>query len=363
MLRVQSPIIPIVGEMVKRHPGTISLGQGVVHYGPPRAVATATADAILNDPRVHRYGLTFGLDALLDAIRAKLEKENGIRVGEDRRIAVTAGSNMAFVNAVLAIADPGDEIILSSPFYFNHEMAIDIAGCRAVIVPTDAEYQPQLSAIEAAITDRTRAVVTISPNNPTGAVYSKADLTTINDICRRRGIYHIADEPYEYFVYPPAAHFSPGSIPNSAPYTLSLYSLSKAYGMAGWRVGYMVIPADLEEAVKKIQDTNLICPSVASQLAATAALAAGRAWCLEQIAPFAAVRDLVFNELQKLGDRVRVPLPGGRSVRPDAAQYAPPRHGDCRGPHQTVRRGGDAGFALWRPRRVLSSRCVWRAGS
>src|SRR5580693_4142092 len=94
MLRVQSPIIPIVGEMVKRHPGTISLGQGVVHYGPPRSVSVAAADAILNDPRVHRYGLTFGLDVLLDAIRAKLEKENGITVGDDRRIAVTAGSNM-----------------------------------------------------------------------------------------------------------------------------------------------------------------------------------------------------------------------------------------------------------------------------
>src|SRR5580700_8222158 len=105
---VQTPVISVVGEMVKRHPGAISLGQGVVHYGPPRSVASATADAILNDPRVHRYGLTFGLDALLDAIGAKLEKENGTKVGPDRRIAVTAGSNMAFVNAVLAIADVGD---------------------------------------------------------------------------------------------------------------------------------------------------------------------------------------------------------------------------------------------------------------
>lgn len=311
MLRVQSPVIPIVGEMVKKHPGTISLGQGVVHYGPPRSVAQAAADAILNDPRVHRYGLTFGIDALLDAIRAKLEKENGVHVGENRRIAVTSGSNMAFLNAVLAIADPGDEIVLLSPFYFNHEMAIDIAGCRAVIVPTDAEYQPDLPAVEAAITARTRAVVTISPNNPTGAVYSAADLTAINELCRRRGIYHVADEAYEYFTYAPAKHFSPPSIPGSEGYTFGLYSLSKAFGMAGWRVGYMVMPAHLEEAVKKIQDTNLICPTLASQLAAVAALAAGRSWCQTQIAPFGAVRDLVLSELQKLGDRIHVPTPGG----------------------------------------------------
>lgn len=311
ILRVQAPIIPVVGEMVKRHPGTISLGQGVVHYGPPQSVAAAAADAVLNDPRVHRYGLTFGLDALLAAAAAKLENENGTRVGPESRIAVTAGSNMAFVNAVLAIADVGDEIILSSPFYFNHEMAIDIAGCRAVVVPTDRAYQLDVAGIEAAITDRTRAVVTISPNNPTGAVYSAADLTAINQVCRRRNIYHIADEAYEYFTYGQSKHFSPASLPGSAGHTISLYSLSKAYGMAGWRVGYMVIPAHLEEAVKKIQDTNLICPPLASQLAACAALAVGRAWCEEQIAPFGAVRDLVLNELQKLGRRIDVPTPGG----------------------------------------------------
>jgi aspartate/methionine/tyrosine aminotransferase len=311
MLHVQTPVIAVVGEMVKRHPGTISLGQGVVHYGPPASVAPATADAILKDPKVHRYGLTFGIDGLLDAIRKKLAQENGITIGDNRRIAVTAGSNMGFLNAILAVADVGDEIILSSPFYFNHEMAIEIASCRVVVVPADAEYQLDVTAIDAAITPRTRAVVTISPNNPTGAVYSKADLTAINDICRRRGIYHIADEPYEYFTYASATHFSPGSLPDSAAHTISLYSLSKAYGMAGWRVGYMVIPAHLEEAVKKIQDTNLICPPVASQVAAAAALAAGRAWCQSQIAPFGAVRNLVLSELQKLGDRIHVPTPGG----------------------------------------------------
>jgi len=311
MLAVQSPMISVVGEMIKRHPGTISLGQGIVHYGPPAAVAEAVARAAAGDAAVHRYSLTFGIDALLDAASAKLEADNGVSIGPDRRIAVTAGGNMGFVNAVLAVADPGDEIIVLSPFYFNHEMAIEIASCRTVAVATDRDYQPDLPAIERAITSRTRAIVTISPNNPTGAVYSESSLRAVNDLCRDRGLYHIADEAYEYFTYGPARHFSPATIAGGERHTIGLYSLSKSFGMAGWRVGYMVIPAHLEEAVKKIQDTNLICPPVLNQIAGVAALAAGRTWCQPRAAAFAGVRDLVIDELRRLGDRVRVPPPQG----------------------------------------------------
>ncbi len=145
---------------------------------------------------------------------------------------------MGFLNAILAITSPGDEIILQTPYYFNHEMAVAIAGCRAIPVPTDSNYQLRLDAIRQAITGRTRAIVTVSPNNPTGVVYSEADLRQINALCASSGIYHITDEAYEYFTYDGAEHFSPGSIPDSAESTLSLYTLSKAYGFASWRIGY-----------------------------------------------------------------------------------------------------------------------------
>ncbi len=311
MIDVQSPMIPVVGEMVKRHPGTISLGQGVVKWGPPAGVAQAVGQGAAADPRVDRYSLAFGIDTLLDALRAKLESENATQVGPDRRIVVTAGSNMGFLNAVLAVADLGDEVIILSPYYFNHEMAIEMAGCRAVVVATDDAYQPVVSRIEGAITDRTRAVVTISPNNPTGAVYSRQALEEINALCTRRGVYHIADEAYEYFTFGDHRHYSPGSAKGAERHTISLYTFSKAYGMAGWRVGYMVIPAHLEEAVKKVQDTNLICPPVICQIAAESALHAGRDWCQVRVAELAEVRDLVIAELESLGDRVRVPQPGG----------------------------------------------------
>ena len=308
---VQAPMISVVGEMIRRHPGTISLGQGVVHYGPPAAVTAAVANAVTNDPRVHRYGPTLGLDSLLQSATQKLKIENNTTINSKRRVAVTAGSNMGFLTALLAIADPGDEIILLSPFYFNYEMAIDIANCKAVKVATDAQYLPDVAAIEAAITVKTRAIVTISPNNPTGAVYPQATLRTINALCAQRGIYHITDEAYEYFVYASAEHFSPASIAGAEDHTISLYSLSKAYGMAGWRVGYMVLPAHLEESIKKIQDTNLICPPILNQIAAEAALSVGRTYCDSKITGFSEVRRMVFEELSHLGDRVCVPTSNG----------------------------------------------------
>jgi aspartate/methionine/tyrosine aminotransferase len=168
MQSVQSPIIPVVGELIRSNPGTISLGQGVAYYGPP-VEAFEYIQKFLADAENHKYRLVQGIPELLEAIEDKLERENGICIDEDSRIVVTAGGNMGFVNAVLAITDPGDEIILLLPYYFNHEMAVVIADCKAVCVPTDENYQLQPDLIRAAITDRTRAVVTISPNNPTGA--------------------------------------------------------------------------------------------------------------------------------------------------------------------------------------------------
>ncbi len=214
---------------------------------------------------------------------------------------------MAFVNALSAIADPGDEIILLSPYYFNHEMAVGMLNCRPVIAPTIADHQLDVSQIADRISPRTRAVVTVSPNNPTGAVYSREALTAVNDLCRAQNIYHIHDEAYEYFVFDGAKHFSPASLPGSADHTISLFSFSKAYGFASWRIGYMVMPAPLLTAVKKVQDTVLICPPVISQYAAAGALTAGGAWCREQIEPFNRVRHLVLDELEKLSSICRVP--------------------------------------------------------
>ena len=298
---VQTPIIHVVGEMIQSHPGVISLGQGVVSFAPP----TEAVDEIgqfLADPEHHKYQLVDGIPELLDALTSKLETENGICLGDESSVIVTAGSNMGFVNVVLAVADPGDEIILQTPYYFNHEMAIRMAGCVPVLVDTDSEYQLQPDAIRQAITPRTRAVVTVSPNNPSGAMYPEAVLREVNALCRAHEIYHVHDEAYEYFAFGETPHFSPGSIAGAANHTISLFSLSKAYGFASWRIGYMVTPHVLLEAVKKIQDTILICPPAISQFAAVGALKAGLAFCRSHLESLAETRILIRSELERLGD-------------------------------------------------------------
>jgi aspartate/methionine/tyrosine aminotransferase len=310
MQSVQTPIIPVVGELIRANPGTISLGQGVAYYGPPPE-AVEHIQKFLADPENHKYKLVQGIPELLQAIEKKLAAENGIALGDDQRIVVTAGANMGFMNAVLAVTDPGDEIILNLPYYFNHEMAVAIADCRAVCVPTDDDYQLQPEVIERAITDDTRAVVTISPNNPSGAVYSEQSLRRINDLCRQRNIYHISDEAYEYFTYDGAVHFSPGSIEGSADHTISLYSLSKAYGFASWRVGWMVIPESLYMPVKKIQDTILICPPVVSQWAAVGAMHAGRVYCQDRLRVTTEIRHIVLNKLRQIDEFVTIPRADG----------------------------------------------------
>lgn len=224
MLRVQTPMIPLIGEMIARRPGTISLGQGMVHYGPPEAALTAAAEAARAGPEVDRYGAAFGIKPLVDAIAAKAQTENGASL-DGRQIVVTAGSNMGFLTAILAIADPGDEVILLAPYYFNHEMAIEIAGCRTVAVATDNQYQPDLPAIEAAVTPRTRAVVTVSPNNPTGISTPRPPSGRSTTSAGARTSTTSPTRPTNTLPTP-AASTSPRCRSQAAPGTRSLFSRS-----------------------------------------------------------------------------------------------------------------------------------------
>ena len=306
MEAIQAPIVQVIGDMIRQVPGTISLGQGVVHYGPPPAAVEVARDAMSN-PDTHAYQDGAGTRALIGAIEDKLLRDNGIDVRRGSRVMVTAGGNMAFVHAVLAITEPGDEVILPVPFYFNHEMAIQMAGCTAVRVPTDDRYQLDLDAIRRAMTPRTRAIVTVTPNNPTGAVYPEESLRAVNRLCGESGVYHISDEVYEYFTYGSARHVSSGCFADAERHTISLFSLSKAYGFAGWRIGYMVYPEALDDAIMKVQDTVLVCPPVISQVAAVAAMEVGPAYTKQFLPPLAEVRDIVFAELRSLEPLCIVP--------------------------------------------------------
>lgn len=305
---VQDPIIPIVGDWIRASPGTISLGQGIVSYPPPPEVFEAMAHL---DPMVHRYQDVQGLPRLREIILAKLESENQMSLSGIDQVVVTAGSNMGFINAILAITQPGDEIILQSPYYFNHEMAVRMASCIPILVDTTPSFQLDIEAIAQAITDKTKAIVTISPNNPTGAVYPKADLQAINELCRDRGLFHISDEAYEYFIYGDAQHTSPAQFDPHSEHTISLFSLSKAYGFAGWRIGYMVIPEAIQTAIQKIQDTILICPALVSQVAALAALQVGKSYPQAAVSRLGQTRRSIIGRFQSIRHHCDYSLPQG----------------------------------------------------
>ncbi len=286
---------------MRASPGAISLGQGVVNYGPPPA-AIAEIDRFFAQPASHKYQGTSGTPELLERIARKLEEENNVRVGVEHgaRLMVTAGGNQAFFNVALAILDPGDEVIMPTPYYFNHEMAVTMVNARPIFAPTDSNFQLDPDAIRAAITPRTRAILTVSPNNPSGVVYAESALRAVNGLCAKHGLYHINDEAYEYFTYDGARHFSPASIPGASAHTISLYSMSKAYGFASWRIGWMVYPAELESALQKVQDTLIICPPVIAQYAAFGAMREGRSFVQSKVDALAQIRALARGQLSQL---------------------------------------------------------------
>ncbi|RME33205.1 MAG: pyridoxal phosphate-dependent aminotransferase [Gammaproteobacteria bacterium] len=299
MATVQSPIIPRIAALARAHPGTLSLGQGVSWWGPP-AGALKAISGFGSRHEDHLYGAVEGDPGLRERIGSKLARENGVRLEHGYRLMVTAGANMAFFQAVLAITDPGDEVILPLPWYFNQEMAIRMAGAVPVPVPCGTGYQIDPAAIASALTPRTRVVVTVSPNNPSGAVYPRQTLARINELCRERGLWHLSDEAYEYFTWGQARHFSPASLEGAAGHTISFYSLSKAYGFASWRIGYMVYPEALHEALLKVQDTNLICPPAVTQRAAVACLEEGAGYTRRRLEPVARVREEFIGALDAI---------------------------------------------------------------
>lgn len=299
MMEVQTPIIPVISDLIRQYPDTLSLGQGVVYYAPPDTVFDAVSQAARR-PELQSYGPVSGNPELIAAVKDKLQRDNQIDSPDSQEIIVTAGANMAFLNAILAIADLEDEIILLAPYYFNHEMAIRMLNCVPCIVQTDKQFQPCLDDIEAAINPKTRAIVTVSPNNPSGAVYTPTLLESINQLCEQYGLYHISDEAYEYFIYDDEQHYSPAQRPGSGTHTISLFSLSKSYGFAGWRIGYMVVPAHLYSAINKIQDTNLICAPQITQIAALQALKVGSEYCKGHLATLNERRTLTLQALTSI---------------------------------------------------------------
>lgn len=245
----------------------INVSQAAPVDPPPPALRQAMADAALSNDAAHLYGPVLGLPDLRDELARQTSTIYGGGVSA-QNVAITSGCNQAFAAAIAALCCEGDEVMLPTPWYFNHKMWLDMAGVNAVPLKTSADLLPDPERAKALITPRTKAIALVSPNNPGGVEYSAELLSAFRDLCRSAGIKLILDETYRDFHSQTGAPHSLFADPDWDDTLIHLYSFSKAYRLTGHRVGALVAAPSLLAEVEKFLDTVAICPGQLGQIAA-----------------------------------------------------------------------------------------------
>jgi aspartate/methionine/tyrosine aminotransferase len=255
----------------------INVSQAAPVDPPPESMREAMADAVLRLPETHLYGPVLGLPALRDELAYNINRHYGAEVSS-QNVAITSGCNQAFAATIATLAAPGDEIILPTPWYFNHKMWLDMGGITAVPLATGDDLLPDPDKAAALITPRTRAIALVTPNNPTGVEYPSDLIATFRDLARARGIALIIDETYRDFHSQDGAPHDLLCDPDWDDTVIQLYSFSKSYRLTGHRVGSVLTsPARLAE-IEKFLDTVTICPAQLGQHAALWGLRNLDAW-------------------------------------------------------------------------------------
>ncbi|MDE3238981.1 MAG: aminotransferase [Paracoccaceae bacterium] len=245
----------------------INVSQAAPMEPPPEGLRRAIAEAALHEDAAHLYGPVLGMPELRDEVARQWSAAYGGEIAADQ-VAITSGCNQAFCAVMATLAGAGDEVILPTPWYFNHKMWLDMAGVTTVPLPAGAGLIPDPDRAAALITDRTRAIVLVSPNNPGGAEYPAEVLRAFCDLCARHGIALIVDETYRDFDSRTGAPHDLFADPDWAGTLIHLYSFSKAYRLTGHRVGAVVAATARLAEVEKFLDTVAICPNQLGQRAA-----------------------------------------------------------------------------------------------
>jgi aspartate/methionine/tyrosine aminotransferase len=276
----------------------INVSQAAPVDPPPEPLRQAMADA-LTDPATHLYGPVLGLPEL----RAELAREWSAHYAGQiapQQIAITSGCNQAFAAAITAICTEGDEVILPTPWYFNHKMWLDMAGVKAVPMPTNADLIPEVDTARALITPRTRAIALVTPNNPAGVEYPAETLRAFFDLARETGIRLMVDETYRDFDSRPNPPHDLLSTSDWDQTLIQLYSFSKAYRLTGHRVGALIAAPQLLAEVEKFLDTVAICPPQLGQRAALWGLQNLKQWLAGERAEILDRRAAIADEFPRL---------------------------------------------------------------
>ncbi|MFI5399974.1 MAG: aminotransferase class I/II-fold pyridoxal phosphate-dependent enzyme [SAR324 cluster bacterium] len=294
-----------------RRPGTVSLAQGIPSFDTP-AVIKEYVKARMDEGAVARYSLAPGLVELRERVAEDLARDR-MSYDPDGEILITVGSIEGIAATLMAVTEPGDEILLPSPSYASYQQVIRMVGCEPVFVPLDEErnFDLDVDQIARRISSRTAALFYCNPNNPTGTLYTREQSLRMMELAERHDLTIVTDEVYRDFIFGERDYFSPAQVPEFRDRVVRIFSLSKAYAMTGWRIGYLHSSRRVVTEILKVHDSLVTCAPVISQYAAIAALTLGRDAVAEFRRAYLRRRDLMLTRLDRLSHAFDYQKPSG----------------------------------------------------
>ena len=278
----------------------INLAQGMPDFEAPARIKSAAIKAIRDD--LNQYEITWGSVALRQAIAEKAGRFNGIDVNPETDITVTCGSTEGMTDSIIAVADPGEEVIIPEPFYENYVPATIIAGAKPRYVTlSELGFGFDEEMLKAAFNSRTKAIIINTPNNPAGKVFTRDELKVVADLCADYDALAITDEIYEYILYDGRKHISMATVGDMHDRTVTISGLSKTYSVTGWRIGYAIASAEISSAIRKVHDFSTVCAPAPLQRAGVEALNLPRSYYASLAKEYQKKRDYVVKSLKEVG--------------------------------------------------------------
>lgn len=280
--------------------GAVNLSQGFPDFDPPKELLDRLAQTA--GENFHQYSITWGAQNLREALAKKQSRLMGHAVDPNGEIVVTCGSTEAMMAAMMTVANPGDKVIVFSPFYENYGADTILSGAEPIYVPLHPpafNFDPE--ELEDAFRQRPKALILCNPSNPCGKAFTKAELETIASLAKKYDAYVITDEVYEHIVYAPNRHTYFAALPGMWERTISCSSLSKTYSITGWRLGYTIAPPEITERIKKVHDFLTVGAAAPLQEAVIPGLKFGQAYYDDLLAIYTHKRDLFLKGLDEIG--------------------------------------------------------------
>ena len=307
-LRTQEFTESVIREMtrVSREYDAINLAQGFPDFPAPELLKKAACDAILSDR--NQYAITWGSPRLREALVAKYRTWYGMEVEGDREITVTCGATEAMAAIMLAVINPGDEVIILQPFYENFGPDAILCGARPVFLPLEPpQYRLDPDRLASVVTKRTRAIIVNTPNNPTGRVFDRGELDAIASLCLEHDLLAITDEIYEHICYE-GEHVPIATLPGMRDRTITVSGLSKTFSVTGWRIGTIIAPPDLTGAIRKVHDFLTVgAPAPLQHACAVGLESLGPEYYTGMVSDYRLSRDVLYGALVDAGFRCEAP--------------------------------------------------------